>query len=144
MKNSIIKQSLTYTVVVALSMILLSSCTKKFTFLNSPVVPAATGDVTIKEDKNKNYAIDLSVTNLAEPERLTPPKASYTVWMQTDNKGTLNIGNLKTSSGALSKALTGSLKTVTSHKPTGFFITAEDNTDVSYPGTVVVLKTSTY
>ncbi len=142
MKHSIITQSIKYTAILTLSMILLGACAKKIIFQNSAVVPAATGDVTVKQDKNKNYAIDLSVTNLAEPERLTPPKASYTVWMQTDNNGTQNIGNLTTSSGALSKALTGSLKTVTSHKPNGFFITAEDTENASYPGNVVVLRTT--
>ena len=41
----------------------------------------------------------------------------------------------------LSKALTSSLKTVATFKPTGFFITAENDANVQYPDGQTVLTT---
>jgi hypothetical protein len=122
---------------------LFTACAEKVTFLNSAVVPSAEGTVTIKQGDNNNYDINLSVIRLADPSRLTPPRAVYVVWMETAQSGVQNIGQLKTSTKGLSRALTSSLKTVTPHKSTSFFITAEDNAIGSYPGNTVVLKTAT-
>lgn len=127
---------------MTLSVFLFTSCAQKVTFLNSTVVPAAEGKVIIKPDNNKNYNIDLSVSQLADPARLTPPKAVYVVWMETSESGVQNIGQLKTTKKGFSRMLTSSLKTVTPHKPTGFFITAEDDATGNYPGMTVVLKTA--
>lgn len=126
---------------ILFSTFFISSCSKKMTFGTSSVVPAAEGSVKIKSDKNKNNSIDLSVQNLADPERLSPAKKTYVVWMETANDGTKNIGSLNTSSGFFSGKLKGSLKTVTPFKPTGFFITAEDDATVQYAGGQVVLRT---
>jgi hypothetical protein len=109
------------------------SCANKMTFLNSSVVPAAEGSVKIKKDKNNNYTIQLHVTSLADPKRLDPQKNVYVVWMKTEQNGTKNIGELKTSSSLLSKMLKSSLTTVTPFKPTSFFITAEDNSNIQDP-----------
>ncbi|MEO8567802.1 MAG: hypothetical protein ABI419_01655 [Ginsengibacter sp.] len=120
----------------------LSSCAKKMTFGTSSVVPAAEGSVKIKSDKNKNTSIDLKVERLADPQRLNPSKKTYVVWMETAGNGTKNIGSLNTSSGFLSGKLKSSLKTVTPYKPTGFFITAEDDASVQYANGQVVLRTN--
>ncbi|CAA9494931.1 MAG: hypothetical protein AVDCRST_MAG96-1687 [uncultured Segetibacter sp.] len=120
----------------------LPSCARKFAFSTSPVVPAAEGSVKVKKSKNDNYKIELKVIRLADPKRLEPPKESYVVWMQTEHNGTKNIGQLKTSTGFLSKTLKSSLETVTSFKPAGFFITAENNANIQNPGGRIVLKTS--
>ena len=126
---------------ILFSIFTISSCSKKMTFGTSSVVPAAEGTVKIKSDKNKNTVIDLSVENLADPERLSPAKKTYVVWMETASNGTKNIGSLNTSSGFLSGKMKSSLKTVTPFKPTGFFITAEDDATVQYANGQVVLKT---
>jgi hypothetical protein len=120
----------------------LSSCSRKISFAKSPVVPAAEGSVKIKKDNNKNYSIELNVIRLAEPKRLSPPKSTYVVWMETEQNGTKNIGRLNTSSGLFSSTLKSSLKTTSPYKPTGFFITAEDDSNVQYPGGQVVLRTN--
>ena len=116
--------------------------TKKMMFASSSVVPAATGSVKIKTDNNKNHTIEVSVTNLASADKLSPPKNIYVVWMITENNGTKNIGQLNSSSGFLSKTMKASLKTVTSFNPTSFFITAEDNGDIQYPQSSTVLTTN--
>lgn len=129
------------TLLMIMTIFLFAACTKKIVFLNSAVVPAAEGNVSIKQDNNENYNIDLEVKNLADPSRLTPPKNVYVVWMETSQSGVQNIGQLKTSTKGFSKMLTSSLETVTPHKPTSFFITAEDDATGNYPGMTVVLKT---
>lgn len=139
-KMSVIGKNIALVIVM---LMLTTACAKKVAFLNSSIVPAAEGTVTFKQDNNKNYNIELSVDRLADPGRLTPPRAVYVVWMETSQSGVQNIGQLKTSTGGLSGKLTSSLKTVTPHKPTGFFITAEDDATGNYPGMTVVLKTGT-
>jgi hypothetical protein len=128
-------------VAIIICFLFMSSCARKMTFGVSSVVPAAKGSVKVKTDKNKNYAIDMRITNLAEPGRLTPPRRTYVVWMET-SEGIKNIGQLRTSSGLLSKAMRAHLKTVTTFKPESFFITAEDDASVTMPGSTVVLRTN--
>lgn len=135
-----IKKTVFVGLTVALIMIF-SSCAKKMMFSSSSVVPAAVGSVKIKSDKNKNHNIQVSVTNLAPASKLTPPQNTYVVWMVTEGNGIKNIGQLKSSSSLVSKALKGSLKTVTPFNPTNFFITAENNGEVQYPDSTIVLTT---
>jgi hypothetical protein len=122
----------------------LISCTTSVSFLSSSVVPAARGSVKIKRDNNKNYVIQISLTDLAEASRLQPSKVTYIVWMITDRDLTKNIGQLNSSKGFMSKQLKGSFKTVSSDKPVKVFITAEDDAAVQYPGTQVILSTDKF
>lgn len=124
------------------AIVMLQSCdTTKYVFSISPIVPAAEGSVKVKKDKNSNYNIDLDVKNLAEPKRLSPAKETYIVWMETEQNGSKNIGQLKISSGVLSNTLSSSLKTVATFKPTGFFITAENDANIQYPDGQTMLTT---
>ena len=122
----------------------LASCARKISFQTSSVVPAAEGSVKVKKDKNNNYSIDLNVIRLADPKRLEPSKSTYVVWMETAENGSKNIGSLNTSSSLFSKTLKSSLKTVSPFKPVSLFITAEDNADIQYPGSQVVLRTNRF
>lgn len=119
-----------------------TSCASKYVFNTSAVVPAAIGSVKVKKDNNNNYNINLYVNRLADSKRLTPPKAVYVVWMNTEHNGVKNIGQLKTSSGMFSNALKSTLKTVSPFEPTTFFITAEDEPDIQYPSGIEVLRTT--
>ena len=120
---------------------LLVSCARKLNFSASPIVPAAEGSVKIKTDKNNNHAIEIKVQHLAPAERLSPPKSTYVVWMVTEKNGTKNIGQLVSSEGFLSNALSGKLSTVTSFEPVRFFITAENDASTQYPAANIVLET---
>jgi hypothetical protein len=122
----------------------LFSCATSVSFLNSAFVPAARGSVKIKTDNNKNYVIQITLSDLAEASRLQPAKLTYIVWMITDRDLTKNIGQLNSSKGFMSKQLKGSFKTVSSDKPVKIFITAEDDAAVQYPGTQVVLSTDKF
>ncbi|MEP7269464.1 MAG: hypothetical protein ABI844_17740 [Saprospiraceae bacterium] len=140
MKKIVLSSKLLSLIITALVLITLSSCSKKMSFLSSSVVPAAVGTVKLKTDKNKNHAIEVNINNLAPASQLTPPKKTYVVWMVTQNNETKNIGQLKSASSFTSKALKGSLSTVSSFTPRSFFITAEDEGNAEYPG-IMVLET---
>jgi len=88
-----------------------------------------------------NHSIDLDVKRLAEPKRLTPAKEMHLVWMENEENGRKSIGQFKTSSGLFSGTLNSSLKTESTFKPTGFFITAEDDANIQYPVVQTVLST---
>jgi len=120
----------------------LSSCASKMAFQNSSVVPAAEGSVKVKQDKNNNYTIDLDVMRLAHPDRLSPPKQYYVVWMNSNGNAAKNIGQIVSTSNFLSNSLKSSLNAISTSKPSSFFITAEENADVQYPAGEVVLRTN--
>jgi hypothetical protein len=120
------------------------SCSKKVAFVTSTVVPAAEGKIDIDRDENKNYTIDIEVIRLADPSRLPSPKKTYVVWMETDDNGTKNLGQLRSVSGYFTSSLKGTLSAVTPYKPKRVFITAEDNGTAQNPGTQVVLTTKSF
>lgn len=117
----------------------LVSCSNSLNFIPSTVVPGAKGNVHVKTDKNKNYGINVSVRDLADPSELADPKANYVVWMETQNNGTQNLGRLIMSRGLFSKSMKGSLNTVSPYTPIRFVITAEDRADAQYPGSETIL-----
>lgn len=130
--------------VLLLSVFLLNSCRKNIPFENSAVVPAASGNVSIKKDDNKNYSIQVKITNLAEAKRLQPSKSVYIIWIETEENTIKNIGQIKTEKGFVSSKLEGKFETVTSFKPTKVFITAEDTEFVEFPGNQVILETKIF
>lgn len=81
---------------------------------------------------------------MAEPSRLQPPKASYVVWMVSDNSNPKNIGQIKSSSNFMSSKLTAYFETVSSVKPTKIFITAEDDANIQYPVSQIILTTGSF
>ncbi len=129
--------------VIAMIM-LVTSCARKTNFQTSSVVPAARGSVKVKKDDNNNYDIKIKLNGLAEAKRLEPAKQVYVVWMEADDHTTKNLGRINSNSSLLSKKLKASFDTVTPFKPIKIFITAEDQADVTYPDTRVVLTTSNF
>ena len=123
--------------IIAISLIMVmaafGACSKKVVFLPSSVVPAAEGYVQVKKDGNENYAITVKVSNLAEVDKMQPPKKTYVIWMETDRGLTRNIGQVVSS-----RNLNANFETVTSFRPVKIFLTAEDNENVQYPGNVVL------
>ncbi len=121
-----------------------SSCATRAHFEKSSVVPAAQGNVKVTKDKNNNYAIKIEITNLAEVDRLQPPRKTYVVWLVSNKEETQNIGQIESSSGTFSNNLKASFETVTSYKPSKIFITAEDDAAILYPSTQVILTTGRF
>ncbi len=122
----------------------LLACARKTSFLTSSVVPAARGHVKVNTDSNKNYVIQVQLSDLAGVERLQPPRQTYVVWMLTDSNQSKNLGQIQSSSGMLSSKLKASFETVSSFKPVKIFITAEDDPGIQYPSTQVVLSTDRF
>jgi len=119
-----------------------TSCSKKYVFSNSAIVPAAEGSVKVKKDKNKNYGIKLGVRHLAPAENLVESRNTYVLWANTTNNGIKNLGQLRNSTGLFSKTLRSELTTATPFEPRSFFITAENKADINYPDGQVILKTN--
>ena len=139
-----LKKNIFLGIITVILVFLFSSCSTTIHFLNSSVVPAARGAVIIKNDRNKNYVIQIKLTDLAESQRLQPPKLTYVVWMVTDRETTKNVGQLNSSRGIMSKQLKGSFKTVSSSRPIKVFITAEDDAGIQFPGAQTILSTDKF
>ena len=130
-------------VIIILALTFLS-CSKKLHFENSAVLPQAQGTVKIKKDKNNNYSIDIDIEYLAESNRLTPPKAMYVVWVETEANGIKNVGQINSRSGLLGGKLKASTDTRVPFKPTRVFVTAEDIGNGTTPAGQTVLTTETF
>jgi len=118
-----------------------NSCSQKsVSFQISTVVPAAKGTVKVKKDKNNNYVLKISLSDLAGSDRLQPPKNTYIVWMQTGKNNTKNIGQINSSK----RSLSATLATVSSFKPLKIFITAEDDAGIQDPSGQVILSTDNF
>jgi hypothetical protein len=130
-----------FAVAAVMMIFFFNSCAKKAIFLNSSVVPAAKGTVKVKTDKNNNYVINIQLINLAEPDRLQPPRNAYVVWMVTTDNYTKNIGQINSSTSFLSKQLKASFETISTFKPSKIFITAEDDANIQNPVGPTVLST---
>src|SRR5690348_15795885 len=102
---------------VICSLLMFSSCAKKLRFATSTVVPAAQGRVKYKKDDNGNYAIDVKIRNLADPNRLTPHKNTYVLWMEPTQGNVQNLGQIVSSSGIFTSGLKATLEAVTPFKP---------------------------
>ena len=129
-----------------LTILLICSCTVREKsinekFLSSTVVPEAEGTVQAKKDKNNNYKINVTIFNLAEPDKIEPAKKYYIVWIETNGNQVKNMGQIKTSKGKLTSALKASFETVTPFRPIKVIISAEDNIDAAQPGDQVILTT---
>ena len=142
-KNSLCLYRWQYILLISSLIFVGGACARKVAFTPSTVVPAARSSIKIKRDNNSNYAIRISISNLAPAKELIPSRRTYVVWIETD-KGIKNIGQLKSGSGLFSKALKASLETVTSFKPSRIFITAEDDPALLHPGMQVVLTTRSF
>jgi hypothetical protein len=130
--------------IVFLIISICSSCSKKVSFSENSMVPGARGSVKVKKDNNNNYGINVEVIHLAEPKRLPNPKDVYLVWMETKEKEIRKLGQLRVSDGLFSKAVKGSLHSMSPDRPVRVFITAEDHVNAEYPGNYVVLNTKTF
>lgn len=114
-----------------------NSCASVAKFPVSSIVPAAEISAKKMVDKNKNYVIELVAKNLANSERLDPPKSNYSVWIITDDNVTKNIGQLNNSNGKRT-----TLKTLTAFNVKEIFITAENQGDLSYPMGTEISRTT--
>ena len=135
------KSILSVAIAFCLAFAFVSCGTSKMVFENSSIVPAATGEVKVKKDKNENYTIELVVNNLAEAKKLTPSKDLYLVWMEDGKNPVKKLGRIDPSSGTFSKSLKGTMNALATTQPTKIFLTAEDNAEVTYPTGEVVLTT---
>jgi hypothetical protein len=121
-----------------------ASCATSEPFLNSSVVPGASGNVKVKKDGNENYSIKVHITDLADVERLENSRDTYVVWMETEKGNTENLGQLVSSSSFLSKQKVASLETISSYKPVRIFVTAENGLNVRYPNNLKILQTGSF
>lgn len=119
----------------------LKAFSKKRKFRISTVVPAATGYAKIRKDENENYTVEVKISDLPDVERLSGNLKSYVVWMIGRDKVPVNIGKIQSVAKRFSGKLKASLSSVLPSRPKRIFITAEEDSTVSYPGDVVVLST---
>lgn len=136
----------------------LFSCAKKTTAIGKSETPAPTeattatttipetkGMVLIKRDVNSNYVVQINLRELEASKQLDPASSkSYIVWMDTDNRKPINLGQINSNTGWLTDKSKASFEGVSEFKPTKVFITTEDNATVKTPGKQIVWSTNRF
>ena len=113
------------------------SCASTAKFPISDVIPAAKISAKMNQDKNENSVIEVTARYMASADRLDPPKNNYVVWIETENNGSKNIGQLINKNPRKSY-----LETSTPFGVKEIFITAEEQGDISYPSGVEISRTT--
>ena len=142
--NLFCKNKFVYTTLIIGSFFVFSACANKVAFNTSTTVPAARGYAKVKKDGNGNYKIAISIRNLAEVNRLQPPKKAYIVWVVADNLPAKNVGLISSDSKMFSQKLKAYFETVSATKPTKIFITAEDDVATQTPTYINILETNSF
>jgi hypothetical protein len=70
------------------------ACATEIPFLPSTASPAATGRVNADLDDNGNSWVELRLEHLALPGTLTPPRATYVVWAESQFGRQVLLGRL--------------------------------------------------
>jgi len=108
---------------------------KTYPLTSSQAVPAASGKVEVKKDKNGNNEVTINTEHLAQPGMLTPPASTYVIWFQEQNGEPMNQGNLK-----VEKSLRSEFKATTHLANFDILVTAEGDPMTKIPSGQVVLK----
>jgi hypothetical protein len=104
---------------------------------NSPLTPAASGQITTEESGNGNLRLKIEVKHLAPPEKVDPGARIYVVWVEKAGAPPQNVGALEVDAD-----LTGRLDTVTPFHHFNLMITAEEGPATMSPGGPRVLAAS--
>ena len=113
--------------------LLLFSCSSTTQFPVSDTVPGAHIEAKLSEDENDNTEIEITADHLANPERLSPSKNLYVVWVVTETGMVKNVGKLIQDGRKKVK-----LDVLTPFKVKEIFITAEEDGNVTKPGKMLI------
>jgi hypothetical protein len=98
----------------------------------------------VNKTSEDEYRVRLEVSGMALPERLTPAKKHYVVWIETEGQGTRNIGELRNNRGMMANRSRASFESTTRFKPTQIFVTAENSTNLQWPGDHVIFRSNVF
>jgi hypothetical protein len=115
------------------------SCGTTVNFPISDYLPAADVKAKIKKDENNIFEVTVKADHLAEPERLTPPKKRYIVWVKDVDGANHKIGELDPG-----KSKEGELNAMTPFEPVQLFITAEDKKNPKWPSTSIIFRSEIF
>jgi len=122
-------------ILLSVLILLMTTCATVVKFPVSSVEPAADITAKIKNDKQKNFVIEVTANYLASAERLSPPKKMYIVWIVTKENGISNIGQMKNDNAQKMK-----LQTLSAFEPQEIFITAENEGTTTFPSGIEISR----
>lgn len=130
------KYSIISVLAIPLALAIVTSCATTTKFPVSQDVPAA--DITAKTKKqgNPNYLVTITAKNLADSERLTPPKSIYVIWAVSESGVIRNVGHF-----TQENAVKATYKASFPYKPIEIFITAENEEGSCTPGGIEISRT---
>lgn len=107
-----------------------------WTMATAEKVPAATGKVKVKNEKDGNTRVKVEVAHLAQPEEAFDQASTYVVWLKPETGTAQNVGVL-----TLDKNLKGELETRTAFKNFQVIVTAEQDANATSPSGRSVMDT---
>jgi PBP1b-binding outer membrane lipoprotein LpoB len=98
-----------------------TSCSTTSIFPVSEVTPAAEVKAKLKKEMKNVYSLTLVAENLSSPDRLTPKRNFYVIWVVSETGGVRNVGHFSNKNAQVSE-----YRASFPYKPAEVFITAED------------------
>lgn len=121
---------------LALSLGLAGCAQEPIPLINSPVVPAASGEITTAEEgDNNNVRLEIEVKHLAPPGKVEAGATVYVVWVEAAGAPPQNVGSLR-----VDDDLKGKLDTTTPFHRFNLVITAERDPAAMFPSGARVLS----
>jgi hypothetical protein len=115
------------------SVMVLGSCSSKVVFPISDAAPAATITAIKRTNKQQNYTLEVVAINLASADRMNPPGANYSIWINTKAHGVKNVGQFN-----VKNAQKSTFETITPFDFYEVFITVEQQGERDYPSGVEI------
>jgi len=120
---------------IVLVFLSLMSCQTTRQFPVSPHTPAAEIGIQVTKQKGINHLISIKINYLASPERLTPPRKVYVIWVVSENGVARNVGYFSNMNAKRSV-----YKFTVPYTPVEVFITAESEEGVTAPRGVEITR----
>ena len=114
-------------------LLVLHSCSSTTQLPVSDIAPAANITAKISDGDHENTEIKITARHLANPQRLSPSKNLYVVWIVTDNDLVKNVGTIvQDGDGKVG------LEVITPFEVKEIIITAEDKGNITKPGNMLI------
>lgn len=107
---------------------LVVACAHQVPLQSTAFVPAAAGQLKLKEGPSGNTRLKVEVEHLADPGKVVPGASTYVVWVQSNDSNVQNVGALRVDDDRK-----GRLETTTPYGNFQIFITAEPGATATRP-----------
>ena len=115
-----------------------SGCVKHYALRGGASAPGADGTVAVATQEGGNVSLDIDVSNLLPPDRVSAGLTQYAVWVQTEHTDAVRLGTLNYDE----EKRRGSMMATTPFKNFQLIVSGEATSGVASPSEHVVFRSA--